>query len=205
MAALSGVSSSEEDISDEVDNLQASPLDHHQSQESHAALIADRQREAWANNTIRRNEIKRSLEAVSDKKKHLMAQLIQAEESKKRLISLLDEATQVEGFLRTKLEAEVEVENGLNLDLAVCEKSIAEQTELLRKMNNCGSRPIPSKSDTRIQKRKICNSEEESSSIEITENSSVQPLFIASDLNSVGELCFVVDIFTLCTEWLRIK
>ena len=130
-----------------------------------------------------------------------MAQLTQAEESKKRLISLLKEATQVEGFLRTKLEAEVKRRNDLNLDLAVYEKSIAEQTEQLRKMNDCS---ILSKYDARIKKRKICKSEKENSLSENDKNFSVQPpqLFVS---DSVGKLCFAVDIVLLCTEWLRIK
>ena len=194
---------SEEGMSDEVDNLHVSPLDRHQSQESHAAPTTDRQKEELANDTIRRDEIKQSLEAVSEKESHLMAQLTQAEESKKRLISLLDEASRVEGFLRTKLEAEVERKNGLNLDLAACEESIAEQTEQLRKMKNCS---ILSKCDARNKGRKICDSEKENYSNELAENSSVQlPQLIAFDLSYVGKLCFAVDIALLCTEWLRIK
>ena len=55
MAAISGVSLSAEEVSDEVDNLQTSPLDHHQSQESHAAPTIDWQKEELANNTIRRD------------------------------------------------------------------------------------------------------------------------------------------------------
>ena len=172
MAALSGVPPSDVEMSDDVDSLQASPPDRHQSQESHAAPTTDKQKEALADYTLRRDEIKRSLEAASDKKKHLAAQLTQAEKSKKRLISLLDEATQVAEFLRAKLEAEAEVENGLSLDLAVYENYIAEETKKLRKVNNCSrSYGIPSESDARMITRKMCNSEEDSSSTEIAESS----------------------------------
>ena len=101
----------------------------------------------------------------------------------------LKDIAQVAGFLRAKLEAEAEVESGLSLDLAVYEKCIAEEMKQLRKVKNSGhSSGIPLKSNNGIEKRKICNSEEDNSSIEIAENSSVQPpQLIASDLNSVGK------------------